>query len=312
MIESALIALVATVIASILIYAFRVRQLYVVLPSLFSESALTSTGKLIEIRVFNKSRSTEEDVLLSLSPERRYELVASTDATPTLDRSTISIPRIPPGDDFSLLMMVEGGSFSKDQISTISSKTTKGSVVDAIEQVPPNLGNVILSIAVFVILVGTPIAGVITYDKWKDGVSERERVERIESFSFLKNLGWSSLERYAFTDLSKNYSPGEFPLFEKDMVRNEGAIIVPFSIVNKSAAALSVRAMPERPFSDQDPRSWKNSIIETATVSPGEMAELSVSVFWPEREQGEFSIEFTLDSGSDRYIQVTKRVHVDA
>lgn len=310
MIQAILLGLVVTIIASVLLYAFRVRQLYVVLPCLFSESALTSTGKLVEIRIFNKSRITEEEVLVELSPDRRYEIVASTDSTPILAKTTIRIPRIPPGDDLSVLIMVEGGNFTRDEISTISSKTTKGSIADGVEQVPPNAGTVILVIAFLLALVAIPIGGISTYQKWKEEVSERELVERIESFASLIERGWTSLERYALSDLSGNYNAGEFPLFQKSMMRDGDVIIVSFSIINKSAAPLAVRATPERPFADQDPRSWENTIIELSSVRPGETSELALRVFWPKNEEGKFSVEFHLDSGSDRFIQVKKHVQV--
>lgn len=311
MIERILLGLIVTVVGSAIIYAFRVRQLYVVLPRLFSVSALTSTGKLVEIRVFNKSRTTEEEVLVALSPERTYEIVASTDSSPILDKYTIRIPRIPPGDDFSVLMMVEGGNFTKDEISTVSSKTTKGKVMEDIEHVPPNVGNVILSTACFVAVIAAFFAGISTYEKWKDSVAQRERAERIESLSFLAETGWTSLDEYAVSNLRKNYNQGEFPLFQKDLKRDGNTLIVAFSIINKSAAPLSVTAIPDRPYHDRDPRPWENTISESVSVGPADKSELSLRVFWPKNQDGALSVEFSFDFRGERFIRVVKNVQVD-
>ena len=201
MIEAIIIGLIVTVFGSVLLYAFRVRQLYVVIPRLFSVSALTSEGKIIEVRVFNKGRATEEDVLVALSPDRDYEVLASTDSSSALDGSFIRIPRIPPGDDYSVLMLVEGGDFTKDEISTVSSKITKGKFIEGIENVPQNTGSIVLFIAFFLSVLATPVVGFEMYDKWKEGISEREHTERMSSLEFLSDIGWNSLDRYGYVGI---------------------------------------------------------------------------------------------------------------
>jgi len=114
MLEKFVLGLIVSALGALLIYAFRVRQLYVVIPRLFSVSSITTNGKLVEIRAYNKGRGIEEDVTINLDPSLKYEIVASTDSSCTLGQSTIRIPRIPPGNDFSVLLLVEGGDFFKE------------------------------------------------------------------------------------------------------------------------------------------------------------------------------------------------------
>lgn len=311
MIEKILLGLVVTLFGSVLIYAFRVRQLYVVIPRLFSVSALTSKGKIIEVRIFNKSRVTEEDVIVALSPDRTYEIVASTDSSSTLDENSIRIPRISPGDDYSVLMLVEGGNFTKDEISTVSSKATKGKLIEGVENVPPNSGTLVLVLAGFIAIVATPILGIGVYDDWKEGVNEREQAHRIESLNFLSEIGWESLDEYALSILSENYSQGEFPLFQKKLVRDGDVVVVTFAIVNKTAASMEVRAVPDRPYHEQDPKSWENSISESVSVAPGDNSELILRVFWPKNAPGELSVQFYLASGSEFFMGILKNVEVD-
>lgn len=311
MIEKILLGLVVTIFGSIVLYTFRVRQLYVVIPRLFSVSALTSKGKIVEVRVFNKSRATEEDVIVSLSPDRTYEIVASTDSSPILDSNSIRIPRIPPGDDYSVLMLVEGGVFTKNEISTISSKATKGKLIEGVENVPPNTGSFVLGIVAFLFVLATPLAGVELYNQWKGSVKERERVEKIESLSFLSDIGWESLDEYALSNLSKSYSQGEFPLFQKKMERDGDVVIVTFAIVNKTAAPLEVIAVVDSSYYEQDPRPWENSISESETVNPGGSSDLSLRVFWPKDTRGEFLVKFHLYSRAEFFIEISKSVQVD-
>lgn len=208
-------------------------------------------------------------------------------------------------------MLVEGGDFTKDEISTVSSKIAKGKFVEGIENVPQNAGSIVLFIAFFLSVLATPVVGVEMYDKWKEGINEREHTERMSSLEFLSDIGWSSLDRYALSKLSENYSQGEFPLFQKELMRKGDVLIIPFTITNKTAAPLRVRAMPEHPYDDRDPRPWENSVLELKSVDPGDSSELLLRVFWPANQRGEFSIDFHLDSGSETFIRLSKSIQVD-
>jgi hypothetical protein len=265
---------------------------------------------MVEVRVINKSRVTEEDVSVALAPGRRYEIVASTDSSPVLSHEAIKIPRIPPGDDFSVLLMVEGGEFTKNEISTVSSKMTMGKVLDGLEQVPPNAGNFLLGITAILLVAGTPIAGLEYYDTWKKEGEAKVRSERLAALDFLKEKGWSSLERYSDSIYRDNYKSSEFPIFQKAVSRRGNVVSVTFGVINKAAAVLSLGVMADWPYKDNDPKPWENSNKYSHLVEPGGVYELTVKMYWPKGKAGSAEVTFNLSSGEDNYITVIKAVDI--
>ncbi|HSY28204.1 MAG TPA: hypothetical protein VK832_11915, partial [Burkholderiaceae bacterium] len=71
------IGVAASLIAAWVLAGFKSKQLYLVIPRLFAFSALTDKGTIIEMQVFNKGRSSEEDVHIDLPPNITYELIAA-------------------------------------------------------------------------------------------------------------------------------------------------------------------------------------------------------------------------------------------
>lgn len=98
MFESIAIGIIVTLTGALLIYIFRIRQLYAVIPRFFAVSNLLENSKLVEIRIFNKSRISEEDIIVSLDSEIKCELVGSTCESISISNNKISIPRVSPGE----------------------------------------------------------------------------------------------------------------------------------------------------------------------------------------------------------------------
>jgi hypothetical protein len=125
--------------------------LVVLVPRLFPKSQLSDRGQLAEITVFNRGFKTEEDIELRLSPSMTYELVASSAVEATIAREILRIDRIGPSDDATVLLLVEGGTFAKDDITNCVSKLSKGKVVAGQGDVPPT-GNQRIGLVVTLLL----------------------------------------------------------------------------------------------------------------------------------------------------------------
>ncbi|MNZ43374.1 hypothetical protein D3C78_609750 [compost metagenome] len=311
MLENFLIGLAVTTLGALLVYAFRARQLYVVIPRLFSVSPLSTSGKMAEIRTYNKGRSTEEDVLIALDPSLKYEVVASSDSTCALDSSAIKIPRIPPGDDFSVLLLVEGGEFSRERLSTISSKTTKGKLLSGIESVPPNAGSALLAVVSFLALMAAPVAGIHYYYEWDKATDEKIKADRLARLDYLRKEGWNNLDRYSDSMFRENYADGEFPIHQTRIARQGDIVEIQFRVVNKSAAELRLSALSEWPYKTEDPQSWDGRNIFVHKVEPQSANNLAVKLYYPRAKKGDATIEFHLSAGSDSLLTMTKRVAVD-
>lgn len=298
------IGLVVTVLGSLIVGAFRRRQLYVVVPRLFSDSPLTSSGKLVELRVFNRGRRTEENVRVALDPSIRYEVVASSDNSPSLIESAICIPRIPPGDDSSVLLLVEGGDFSNERISKISSASSKGRLIQKMDQVPHNLGNSILLVTALLALFALPIVGIEYYSNWKS-------TARLERLSDLAENGWTDLGRYSDSRFRDNYSDGEFPIHLLETTRDGNVIAVKFRIVNKASAPLRLRLFVRQPYIDQDPEPWKLTTLEYQTIEPKGVEDLAVRIYWPVGSTGNVKVDFSMSAGNEDHLKAIRLVDID-
>lgn len=307
MIENIAAGLAATILAALLIYTFKIKQLYLVVPRLFSNSWLTDKGKLVEIRIFNRGRSTEENIEVALDPSISYEVVAATDSTSTLINSNVLIPRVPPGDDYSVLLLVEGGDFMNERISGVSSSTTKGKIIKGLEDVPPNAGKVFLVLIAFVLLLVIPIAGIEGYQAIEES---REHEYFVEVTNALNNE-WNELEGYAKSDFGKNYSLGEFPiqLVEKHRVGNR--VVLKFRLINKAAAPLKINLNVESPFYNKDPEPWNSSRYELKTVPSASAEEMEFILFSPQGEIHDAKFQFQISVGSENHIKAIKHLSID-
>src|SRR5690606_34406262 len=71
------------------------------------------------------------------------------------------VPRICAHDEISAIFLIENGNFSKSEISSISSKDTKGKVLEKANDVPPNAGNFLI----LMLLILCPAIVVFNMDK---------------------------------------------------------------------------------------------------------------------------------------------------
>lgn len=307
MIESLAVALMGTLLSALAIYAFRKRQLYLVIPRLFASSPLSAKGKLAELRVFNKGRIAELEVRITLDPAASYEIIASTDNTCSLTNATVEVPRIPPGDDFSVLVLSEGGDLTKDHVSGISSATTKGKVINELGEVPPNAGNALLGALAFILLIAAPIASIEGYSTWQEHELDK-RVERIKAST---DQNWNGLQRYAESQFSELYALGEFPIYLSDLRRDGQRVFVTFKVMNRAAAPLDLTLTTGSPFKEEDPEPWKSLGYESAKVAPSGTDELTTSLYWPSGRNGTAEFEFNMSVGQEDFLKATTEINVD-
>lgn len=128
-------------------------RLIVLVPKLFSYSALSTKGQLAEISIFNRGFKTEELIELELELSLQYELVGKTNNDARLLNNKISIPRIGPGDDVTILLLVEGANkFTQNEIIDCLSKESKGIKVPNLTDVPPTGSQRIQLVGMLVVL----------------------------------------------------------------------------------------------------------------------------------------------------------------
>jgi len=141
------------------------------------------------------------------------------------------------------------------QILQVDSKTEKGRIIEKVEDVPPNLFDLIVVLFLLVPFIGAGAwAGYLYNDtKTKDNVDKDILLDKKMNFIKngeyyvsnenlkLKKIGWINLIDYEDSNLSKSYLGTEFPIrFYEKKVLEDGKVIFAFEIINKTALSFSV------------------------------------------------------------------------
>lgn len=272
------LSLVFTVLGGLLLAAIlgwlRKPRLVVLVPRLFSYSHLTDRGQLAEITVFNRGFKTEETVELSLSPTMQYNMVGSNSEDVSLTKNKLTIPRIGPGDEMTALLLVEGGSFSRDDISNCLSKETKGRIVAKLEEVPPTgpqrIGLLATFIAVPLILYSLPYA----FDYIRTGtLGEKKATTEIQ--------GWAVPRFYESTsELFTAFKDGRILVSLGVPSRKKDIVTIPATVQNKTGEPFrySLR-MTTRASEDRIP-SYERALSDVF-VAPSVTSDKSLNVVIP-------------------------------
>lgn len=149
-------ALASTIVGGLIVAALagwiRKPRLIVLVPRSFSYSQITDRGQLVEVSVFNRGFKTEETIDITLNHAMRYELVGSNSQEVLVSGNKITIPRVGPSDDVTVLLLVEPGTFKSNDIIQCLSKETMGRTVEKVENIPPNGPQRIAIVGGFVVI----------------------------------------------------------------------------------------------------------------------------------------------------------------
>ena len=139
----------ALLVAGLVAWIKKPRLAYLV-PRLFTKSNISDHGQLAEVTVFNRGFGNEEDVVLSLNPKLRYEVVGSTSRDFVFFENKLSFPRIGSNNDITVVLTIEGGAFDQTDIESCLSKTTTGVGVDSLALVPSSGQSKVAGVVTFI------------------------------------------------------------------------------------------------------------------------------------------------------------------
>lgn len=230
-IEKITIGLVLFIVTSVVAYLFRMRQLYVATPKLFRHAPISQGGSICEVIVYNRGNQAEEDVHVSLDPDLRAELLASSSADVTLEGTKLKVERLHKGCEASAVLLVENGILDSSKITEVSSKATKGRVCKKVSDVPPNFALYFLGLTLVVGAIPGLYYGAAALSSLKAAYIEH----RLQA---LQSKGWSNLSNYFDSNLRKSYGDHEFPV----VFAGRQGDRLKFDVFNKSAVPLGVSA----------------------------------------------------------------------
>ncbi len=271
------VGIAAALFGAAILYAFRMRQLYLLIPRMFSHCALFDKGKLVEIKVFNRGNNMEEGVEIVIPPELKCELLASELPGIELQKNTIKINRLAQKSEASILLLIEGEIAENNFCPSLTSKLAKGKQFKKQDEIPPNAGSAILLIGLALAFVSIMFYAPNKYFEYQKAEEERERKEILAQYSYLDEMGWKGIDKYIESGLSKAYSEFEFPLVANSAKLEGKVLSMSFTATNKTAAILKVTAYFQSTEKTENILFSKESVFDLE-VKPMDSKEFVVSM----------------------------------
>ncbi len=258
-------------------------RLVVLVPRMFSYSQLTDRGQLVELSIFNRSFKTEEAVDVTLNHSLSYEMLGSNSQDVSVVGNKIQVARIGPSDEVTVLLLVEQGTFKRDDIVQCLSKETKGKVVSKLEEVPPTGPQRVGLVAG---LVGLPMlmyAATFGIDYLFERSKPALTAAGLESSQALDVNGWKLNRAYARASSSMfaSFSSGKIVVAISPMSKKGDIVTVPIKLQNTTDQVLKVDVSMTTAASSKRFKSYELTTGEVVLV-PGKSDERSVRVVVPE------------------------------
>jgi len=294
--QTLLISVIAALIVAVIVALFRIRQLYLVVPKLFAYSSLSTRGNTAELAIINRGWLSEEDISIELDKDLNYEIIATTRPNITIENSVINVPRIPPRDDASLVLIVEGGKFDKSRIAIVSSRNARGKIIDKLEQVPPNIG---VAVSIIFLILTVPVGVYYGLDKFVTPLLSNAHSSDTNK---QKNIqGWTNLNQYTASNLYKIYGDTYFPVTVKKINRQGDYINLDLTLDNKTDNFMTVTATFNTPAQDEDPNHVNNMLYEVL-VEPHTSVGRKLQGYAPKSSKDNIAVLELSLSGKDYYL----------
>jgi hypothetical protein len=295
----------ALIVAAIL-YCFRMRQLYLVVSRLFQYSNLNQSVKTMELIIINRGRQTEEEIIIEFDPAYTYQMIALTSPDIILKDSILQIKRIPPRDEVSVILETTDKNFSKKNVAKISSKTSKGKILEKIEEVPPNAGNAALTVGIFIFTLLISWFSIDIYLK-HEMKNETNIVNDVS-----KTTGWTNLDSYPKSPLAGLYVNGKFPIEINGYKRVKDKIVLEVKLINNTEDWMTFGVKVVSPAGDYkyDPNytSWFYDVM----VAPKTTSKQSLSAYLPVKYyQKILFINANIKYKNDLFTNIEKQIKID-
>lgn len=284
--QNLLFTLLGGLLLAAILAWIRKSRLTIVVPRLFSYSALSAKGQLAEISIFNRGFKTEELIEIDLGVKLKYEIVGSNNTDIVLTKNNkLSISRIGPGDDVTTILLVEGGSFDKNEIVNCLSKESKGHIVNSLNELPPTGPQRIAIVCIFVVL---PVITYLGLSFLRSEFNYKGNLFNVVD-AFEENAerkivvnDWSMINAY------KTLKKPLFIEFEAKKIninigttkRKKDSIAVPITFENLSSFVITASLEMNTQWSAEKIPSYDRS-INSILISPGSKITKTINVIIP-------------------------------
>ena len=220
---------------SLIVYIFKIRQLYVVKLLYFEYNYQDKKENIYESTVINRGNSNEEDIEVVLPSKYSYYIISSTLSNINLNKNIISIERLAKKSEIRFLISINECIDFKNIDINLSSSSTKGKVIGQYRDVPHNYGSIALITLSFISILPIEFFLFELYDEYKSYAI-------VEEYKNLDKMGWDkkSIKEYGKSELSKAYSKVELPITIKDLKLIDNELVLVISTNNKTVYDLNI------------------------------------------------------------------------
>lgn len=278
-------SIIAALCLAAIFAALKSRWLYVVAPKLYLNTPL-SDGQIVSLTIHNAGLLAEEDVAITFRSACKFELVATSKSTLTVNGMTISVAKVSRGESVTVLLLIEGKAFDALDIDSIESKATKGKVVESKDKATALWHNFV-ALPILALVLGLPfLFG--THVGSQTGVSAFGYVDdKLELFGPSKQL--AGFQRHLREDyasiagaLAGATTDKRLGLEIQEIVRRGDVLTAKVKITNNTGKILAVEANMNGSAGGRGPLDYSDSRIEAFMMAANEVSTIKFKVFLPE------------------------------
>ena len=278
---TALTAIITALVTVGIIGIFKSRHLFVVLPKLHLYSPLT-TGSTVNITIVNGGFRSEEAVTLHLNPAARYEVMAASRPDVTLNNATLVVPRLGRFKRATIILLVEGKAFGRDDLLSVESKETIGRVVEKAENAS-TIFEQFVGASLLLLFIGASFL----YGTWIGAETKTNFVsyfadEYVRDSVTIepKEVSWVDLANLKASKFVAQ-NGGKMPVSVKQLTRRGNTVYVDFEFENASSAYFMMNVTVKSAADEDGAIGFRDSRFYDFLVPPGEKKQRRLQAYVP-------------------------------
>lgn len=283
--------MITTIITSVLatlcvagIFAIgKSRWLYVIAPKLYLNTPI-SDGQIVSLTIFNAGLTAEEDVAISIRSGCKFELIATSKSTLSVNGRTLSIPKLSRLESISVLVLFEDKIFDTADIESIESRFTRGKIVESKEKAGAAWQQALL-IPALILFLGVPFAFGTALGAEMKISAIGWLSEKSELLGPSKQLsGYKSVLREirGYGSLDGAIKESRITMEVQEIVRRNDVLSVTLKITNKTKGPLMIEGYLKSSAGDRGSLDFWDSRAESFALAPNEYKSVKLKVFLPE------------------------------
>lgn len=284
MISTILTSVLGALLLAAIFAALKSRWLYLVVPTLYLKTPISSAGQIVSLTLMNNGLTGEEDVAVRLKDTCKYELLASSKSTLTWTKNTLAVPRLARHESATVLLLVEGKTFDKSDIETFESKGGRGKVVTRKEEVVPLWKHLVIWPGIVFILAEVFVVGTMYGSEWHADFFDHfaSQAKNTGPIKQLAGYAIKVAEGPSLGTLDQAWSKQRVAANLTEIVRRGDVLTLTIELQNKSDEPVTVGVTVKSSADGRGPVAFGDTRIDDVFLPAKEAKSRQVQAFLPE------------------------------